>query len=115
MGERNRREFPWCESNQSFYEVFVAEFFLTQTPADNVDSVYPEFLRQFPDLEAIRPFSEAELKQTIEPLGFHNIRSDALKEIADDFQTLPRDPDRPIDLPCVGRYVANTTVCFSLA
>jgi A/G-specific adenine glycosylase len=33
--------------------VFVAEFFLTQTPADNVATVYPGFIERFPTLDAI--------------------------------------------------------------
>jgi len=42
-GVGNTREYPWRETSRSLYEVFVAEFFLTQTPADNVASVYPQF------------------------------------------------------------------------
>jgi len=41
----NAREYPWREQERSRYEVFVAEFFLTQTPADNVADVYPIFIR----------------------------------------------------------------------
>jgi A/G-specific adenine glycosylase len=41
--QENRREYTWRESNRTLYEVFVAEFFLTQTPADNVATVYPTF------------------------------------------------------------------------
>jgi len=47
MGEENRREYPWRESNRTLYEVFAAEFFLTQTPADNVAAVYPSFHKHF--------------------------------------------------------------------
>lgn len=37
--DENLREFPWRDPNASLYEVFVAEFFLTQTPAENVARV----------------------------------------------------------------------------
>jgi len=50
-GQENRREYPWRESNRTLYEVFVAEFFLTQTPVDNVAAVYPSFLERFPTLD----------------------------------------------------------------
>ena len=46
-GKENRREYPWRESNRTLYEVFAAEFFLTQTPADNVAAVYPSFHKHF--------------------------------------------------------------------
>ena len=52
-GQENRREYPWRESNRTLYEVFVAEFFLAQTSADNVAAVYPGFLERFPTLDVI--------------------------------------------------------------
>ncbi|CDK39118.1 hypothetical protein [Halorubrum sp. AJ67] len=68
MGEENRREYPWRESNRTLSEVFVAEFFLTQTPADNVVVVYPRFLERFPTLDTMAKASEDELVEAIEPL-----------------------------------------------
>lgn len=112
-GEDNIREFPWREPHRSLYEVFVAEFFLTQTPADNVSSVYPLFLDRFPSLTTIRDAERAELVNIIEPLGFYNIRADALQNIADEFDALPRDADQLSNLHRVGDYVANATICFT--
>lgn len=81
-GQENHCEYPRRESNRTLYEVFVAEFFLTQTPADNVAAVYPSFLERFPTLDAISEANEDELVKLIEPLGFKNMRSAALKQIA---------------------------------
>lgn len=47
-GQEHQRGLPWRERNRSFHEVFVAEFLLTQTPAENVATVYPRFVDQFP-------------------------------------------------------------------
>ena len=110
----NLREFPWRERDASFYEVFIAEFFLTQTPAENVARVYPEFLSGYPSLEAIRRSSVESLAESIEPLGFQNMRSEALYSIASDYDELPRDPEELRTLPRVGDYVANATACFAL-
>ncbi|WP_336035952.1 hypothetical protein [Halobacterium yunchengense] len=93
--------------------MFVAEFFLTQTPADNVAAVYPRFLERFPTLEAIAEASENELVEAIEPLGFHNMRAGALKQIASTHDHLPTEPESLMELPRVGRYVANATLCFA--
>lgn len=112
-GEENRREYPWRESNRTLYEVFVAEFFLTQTPADNVAAVYPRFLKRFPTLNAIANASEDELVEAIEPLGFQNMRAGALKQIASKHDHLPTEPESLMELPRVGRYVANATLCFA--
>lgn len=111
--DENLREFPWREPDRSLYEVFVAEFFLTQTPANNVSAVYPQFLERFPSLEAIDEASEDELVDVIEPLGFYNMRSKALKRIAAENETLPETTEELVELTRVGRYVANATLCFA--
>ncbi len=111
-GEDNLRDFPWRERT-SLYDVFVAEFFLTQTPARNVATVYPDFLQTFPDLTAIRKSEIEHVTKVIEPLGFQNMRAEALAEIATDYDELPRSADELTELPRVGRYVANATVCFA--
>lgn len=109
----NTRDFPWREPDRSLYDVFVAEFFLTQTPANNVAAVYTEFLDEFPSLEAIEAAHEDDLAEVIEPLGFYNIRSRALKEIAEENDGLPDTTDELLELPRVGEYVANATLCFA--
>lgn len=111
--EENLRELPWRERDRSFYDVFIAEFFLTQTPAGNVAETYPRFLHRFPGLESLREASVEEVARAIEPLGFHNMRTDALTEIAAEFEELPRDVEALQRLPRVGPYVANATVCFA--
>lgn len=112
-GEENRRDYPWRNRDRSFYEVFVAEFFLTQTPADNVARVYPSFLNQYPSLVALRESNRAELEASIEPLGFQRMRTEALTEIAADYDTLPQQRDDLLNLPRVGDYVADATLCFA--
>lgn len=112
--ENNLREFPWRDPNASMYEVFIAEFFLTQTPAENVADIYPKFIDQFPSLTAIKEADHDGLVDVIEPLGFHNMRADALKEIAAQYEELPDDEECLVALPQVGPYVANATLCFAL-
>lgn len=111
--EENVRELPWREPDRSFYDVFVAEFFLTQTPAENVATVYPRFLERFPSLEAIDAASREELVALIEPLGFYNLRADALRSIAADRDLLPKTAEGLAELERVGPYVANATVCLA--
>ena len=112
-GEENQREYPWREPNQSLYEVFVAEFFLTQTPADNVAQVYPSFLKRFPSLTAVREADPTKIEATIEPLGFQRMRTEALIEIAEEHDVLPRERGGLTALPRVGDYVADATLCFA--
>lgn len=112
--ERNLRRFEWRDPEASLYEVFVAEFFLTQTPAANVAEVYPRFLERFDSLPAIAEVDEATLADVIEPLGFHNMRAEALNEIAETYDELPRTSVELRELPRVGEYVANASLCFAL-
>lgn len=112
-GVENTREYPWRETSRSLYEVFIAEFFLTQTPADNVASVYPQFIEQFPSLDSLDDASREELVEVIRPLGFYNMRAEALKEIASQRDSIPDSVEELTELPRVGRYIANTTLCIA--
>jgi A/G-specific adenine glycosylase len=112
-GDENTREYPWRETSRSLYEVFIAEFFLTQTPADNVASVYPQFIEQFPSLDSLDDASREELVEVIRPLGFYNMRAEALKEIASQRDSIPDSVEELTELPRVGRYIANTTLCIA--
>lgn len=113
-GTDNYRSYPWREADRSMYEVFVAEFFLTQTPANNVADVYSEFLEKFPSIENLRDADPGVIESTIEPLGFQRMRTDALVDIAREHDNLPRDRDDLMKLTRVGPYVADATLCFAL-
>jgi A/G-specific adenine glycosylase len=110
----NTREFPWRDPERTPYEVFVAEFFLTQTPAENVAEVYPTFLDRFPSLESIAGVHTDALEEVIRPLGFQRMRAEALAEIAAEYDSLPGTAAELQTLPRVGPYVANATLCFAL-
>lgn len=112
--EDNLRSFPWREPDASLYEVFLAEFFLTQTPADNVAKVYPKFIERFPSLETIEAADQEEVETVIKPLGFQKMRSGALTKIASEYSSLPDSEAGLLDLPRVGPYVANATLSFAL-
>lgn len=112
--EDNLRDFPWRDLDASLYEVFVAEFFLTQTPAQNVAAVYSDFLERYPSLKSINESDRDDLEEIIEPLGFYRMRAEALLDIASPMDTLPDQESELRDLPRVGPYVANATLCFAL-
>lgn len=108
----NLREFPWRDLEKSIYEVFIAEFFLTQTPAENVAEVYPEFVAKYPSLAALENTTSDELAEVISPLGFQRMRAEALTEIAAQNERLPTDRQSLLALPRVGPYIADATLCF---
>lgn len=113
-GENNRREFPWREEDRSPYEVFIAEMLLRRTSAEAVEPVYREFLDRYPDLNALSSADKEELAELLQPLGLHNNRAKALRDITSQlvFSGIPDTEEELLDLPHVGPYVANATLCF---
>jgi A/G-specific adenine glycosylase len=114
--EDNQREFPWRDPDATLYEVLMSEFFLSRTRAQVVARVIPDFLDEFPNMEALRRADRDRIAEVIRPTGLQNRRAAALEEVAETLEDrdIPRSPDELRDLPRVGEYVANATLCFAL-
>jgi len=111
--EVHRRSFPWRDDNLTPYKVFVAEMLLRKTTAEAVEPVYKEFIEQFPDLQSLEQVETEEITELIQPLGLHNKRAEALKDIVDQCpNTLPDTREELLELPHVGPYIADSTLCF---
>lgn len=110
----NLRSFPWRETT-SPYEVLVAEILLGATPAPKVEKIYPEFLTRYPGFKALGEADVNDLTALLEPLGLQNRRAQAFVKIGQEFvgRPLPRDVDQLQELPYVGPYAANATLCFA--
>jgi A/G-specific adenine glycosylase len=114
--EEHEREFPWRDPEASLYEVFMSEMFLRRTRADVVESFIPEFFERYPDIASLREADHETLAETIRPMGLQNKRASGLLELAQDIEGvgIPTDPGELAELPQVGPYVANATLCFAL-
>ncbi|WP_152418718.1 MULTISPECIES: hypothetical protein [Halorubrum] len=112
--EGNLRSFPWREDNATPYEVLIAEIMLKQTRSPTVHRIYQEFIEEYPTVEALAEADREELIEIIQPLGLYNYRADAFIEIGERTADggLPEDEDLLSDLPQVGPYVLNATLCF---
>jgi A/G-specific adenine glycosylase len=112
--EGNLRSFPWREDDATPYEVLIAEIMLKQTRSPTVREIYVEFIKEYPTLEHLAEADREELIEIIQPLGLYNYRADAFMEIAERAADggLPEDEDELSDLPQVGPYVLNATLCF---
>lgn len=113
-GSDNLRSFPWREASEP-YEILMAEILLQKTAAEKVEPVYKEFLLAYSSLEELAEADRDELADIIYSLGLQNQRSKALISIG---QALHRSgvPDKTehlLELPYVGRYAANATLCFA--
>lgn len=113
-GEKNRRDFPWRRSEDP-YNVLVAEILLQRTLAQKVVPVYKELISRWPTPEELAVTDVGEVSDVLEPLGLQNRRAKALVEIGRRLSKsgVPRSEEELLDLPFVGRYAANATLCFA--
>lgn len=113
-GSDNLRSFPWRKTTDP-YEVLIAEILLQKTAAEKVEPIYEEFLSTYPSPAELAEADRDELADIIYSLGFQNQRSKALVSIGQTLQNshVPDDAERLLELPYVGRYAANATLCFA--
>lgn len=113
-GEDNIREFPWRETD-SPYEIFVAEILLSKTPVFKVEPLYDTFLERYPSLEALANADEEALAELLHPLGLQNRRAAAFIKIGRKLgdNGIPDTEEELLELPYVGDYAANATLCFA--
>ena len=109
----NLREFPW-RGDVSPYQVLVAEVLLQQTLASKVEPVYREFLSHYPEPSDLVDVEADELAELLDPLGFQNIRAEALVDNATWIVAngMPEDEVGLSKLHYVGDYGVNATLCF---
>lgn len=112
--KENFREYPWRETNSS-YRVLVAEILLQKTFADKVEPIYERFVDRYQNLETLAGAKVDEVASLLKPLGLQNVRAQALIDIATQYaeEGIPDDEDGLRQLPYVGPYAANATLCFA--
>ncbi len=109
------RRFPWRESSDP-YEVLIGEVLLQRTRGEHVVSVYQEFLRRWPDAEALATAPQESIARVIHPLGLPK-RASILKQLGQAITErgdVPRTPAELDRLPGVGRYGAHAVPIFAL-
>lgn len=113
--EEHRRVFPWRKDRDP-YRVLVAELMLQRTRAKQVSQVYSEFIKRIPAPKDIAKIGEDEIAKLLEPLGLkHRIPRfiSLLKKLASEYEgEVPSKIDALLELPGVGKYVANAVLCF---
>lgn len=113
--EHNERFFPWREAGDP-WAVMVAEILLQRTQSAQVEPTYRDFMNRYPTSESLAAASLEAVEKALRPLGLRK-RARLLKAIAGQILEkykgqVPGDYGSLIDLPGVGRYVANAVLCF---
>lgn len=115
--DRQGRIFPWRETDLSPREALITEFLLQRTRAETVEDIWHDFFERYPDLETLNRTSEQELSDDLRGLGFQNRRARDIKSavnilLEDRDGEIPDSEGELLELPGVGLYIANATLCF---
>jgi len=90
---------------------------LQKTGANQVEKVFPEFIKAHPDTKSIVQLKEEELARELKPLGLFNRRARDLKKAAkmilENDNMVPKTKQELKELPGVGEYIANALLCFA--
>lgn len=108
------RDFPWRLTRDP-YLLLISELMLRRTQARQVEPVFLEFLKRWPDLESFYKAEVEDLKLTLQPLGLQwRIRNVLeVRKVLQRLGHIPTDYSGLIALPGVGDYVASAVLCFS--
>jgi A/G-specific adenine glycosylase len=113
-GQCHRRNFPWRKTKNA-YKLLVAEMMLRKTTAQQVEDVYSQFIKKFPNANALAKAHQKEVLDMITPLGMEKQRSRLLVKFAVDLSAIhggspPVERDKLLALPGVGEYAADAVL-----
>jgi A/G-specific adenine glycosylase len=114
--DKHGRDLPW-RRNLNSYRVLVSEIMLQQTQVERVIEKYHEFLAVFPDFNSLAKASLPRLLGIWSGMGY-NRRALALKALAQKVVVnhrgrLPRDNEKLLTLPGIGKYTAGAVMAFA--
>jgi A/G-specific adenine glycosylase len=113
---KESRSLPW-RRHLNPYRVVVSEIMLQQTQVERVMEKYRQFLAAFPDFGALAKAPLSKLLAVWSGMGY-NRRALALKALAQKVMLehrgrLPRDPEKLLALPGIGKYTAGAVMAFA--
>jgi A/G-specific adenine glycosylase len=114
--KKNQRNFTWRKTN-NLYELLIAEFLLQKTPASRVEKVFPEFIKKYPNIEALANASVSQLEKNYGSLGLNKRFTwmvESMKIITKKFNgEIPRSKAELLELPGIGNYTASAFLTFA--
>ncbi|MHA1143593.1 MAG: hypothetical protein ACTSRW_02580 [Candidatus Helarchaeota archaeon] len=115
--EKNKREFSWRKPGLIPFHSLIAELMLQKTGANQVEKIFPDFIKKYPTPSKIVETDLEKLERELEPLGLQNRRARDLKKLSETILELngevPSTFEGLIALPGIGEYMANAILCFA--
>jgi len=115
--ESNKRDFSWRQPGLTPFQLLIAEIMLQKTGANQVENLFPEFIKKYPDAKSIISIQDEELEEILHPLGLFKRRARDIKKtaqiIVENNNKVPKTRKELMELPGVGEYIANAVLCFA--
>lgn len=97
--------------------MLVAEILLHRTRAENVVSVYRDFIKKVPDIRALSLRTESQIEEMTKSLGLRwrgKLMIKMAKAMVNQFDgQIPCDLEELRDVPRIGDYIASALLVFS--
>jgi A/G-specific adenine glycosylase len=104
------RDLPWRRTTDP-YAIWVSEVMLQQTQVRTVIGYWERWMAELPDLQSLANAPTDSVLKLWEGLGYYsrarNLQRAARQIVAEHQGVFPRDPDRILALPGIGRYTAG--------
>ena len=114
--KKHKRKFLWRD-NKNPYVIFVSEIMLQQTQVERVQSKLPEFLNEFPTVQALSQSSQSFVLRKWKGMGYNNRAVRLLKSakiIVDKLGgNIPSSKEILQTLPGVGEYTSSAISVFA--
>ena len=114
--QSNGRDLPWRHTRDP-YRILVSEFMLQQTQVATVLPYYREWLRRFPNFEALARASENDVLHGWQGLGYYararNLHATAKLVLNPHRGRFPSELGEMRRLPGVGKYTAHAIATFA--
>jgi A/G-specific adenine glycosylase len=110
-----QRDLPW-RSDPSLYKTVISEFMLQQTRVSTVLPYFENWLKKFPDFNALANATEEEVLKSWEGLGYYSRARNLhkLAIIATTWKAPPETVKEWMTLPGVGPYIAAAVTSIAL-
>jgi A/G-specific adenine glycosylase len=109
--------YPWRMTRDP-YRILISEMLLRKTTRLQVSSIFKRFFDRYPTFAALALAKRSDVRRIIQPLGMENRRSELLIRLAKSVVSkhegiLKLQEKALLELPGVGKYTANATLCLS--
>ncbi len=109
--DANGRDFPWRKKGLTNYQIIIAETLLQRTKAETVSRFYIQFIKDFPNWDALAHSETFVIETYLKPIGLYTQRAKRLKSLALEMVKrkgkLPKDRAELESIPFMGQYIAN--------